>query len=898
MATLDQVIDQMLGADLPPLPQGHPIADGKIHRFGGREKKCWYVVFEVLSRSGKRAFAGAFGRWQGADNGKILIKTDWAGIDPDELRRFQQQQARMEHLEREKRAQRARFAGGRALQQWNAARARLNEGETVPYLDRKRLQWEKGLRVYTDGTLLVPMVRYDVDEEKESDPAYTGPRRLAGLQKILPRKMEDGRDKLFNKGMDPRGAACRFGREPKDGALIMIGEGLATVLSPYQGLERVYTSYVAFVAGNLLQIGKMLRAKFPKSPLLFLADDDAYLEAQLNKKLRSEYGVQKLYKVLDGEQTLQSKFGPLSVQAHFHEDVSGTPLLTVGLKHGDVVRTMVLQNTGRAKAWEAAREVGNAWVVWPQFTDRVLGLNPDAPRLTDWNDLHCAEGLDKVVAQVGEAIKQIEDAHELARAIAGGVPATPVEGASGGGGKRDGGDDEPDWHLHGSLIRRFTLVERSGTAWDAERGFLWKIEHMRLSFGARAVNMWLASPRTRKIDHSLVVFDPAGKADPKTHINLFRGIQLKPRDVPCEKIIKLLLYLCGEDEATNTPISDWVLRWCAYQLQHVGAKMRTAIVMHGPEGSGKNQLWGVMHDILHPYAAQIGQSELDDKFNGWLSARLFLIANEVVTRSEMSHHVGKLKAYVTEPYLHIRTAYMDARYEANHANIVFLSNEFQPLKISPGDRRYMVIRTPSVMPAEFYREVAAEIAAGGASGFLKFLLGLPLGDFDEHTKPIVTEAKKDLIELGMLPSQAFWQEIKDGIVPLPYCPALSDDVYRAYQIWCARRGHKMPEAQSRFTPAFMSMNGVRRKDERVPDPEKMSEIHEPKHKLKKRRVFFMGEPLRILQLGSELATSYDDPDAWLNAGVLAFRKALRAYEQEAAFASPARADRGNVEQAL
>ena len=30
----------------------------------------------------------------------------------------------------------------------------------------------------------------------------------------------------------------------------------------------------------------------------------------------------------------------------------------------------------------------------------------------------------------------------------------------------------------------------------------------------------------------------------------------------------------------------WVLRWLAYPLQHPGAKMRTAMVVHGDEGSG------------------------------------------------------------------------------------------------------------------------------------------------------------------------------------------------------------------------------------------------------------------------------------------------------------------------
>jgi putative DNA primase/helicase len=115
--------------------------------------------------------------------------------------------------------------------------------------------------------------------------------------------------------------------------------------------------------------------------------------------------------------------------------------------------------------------------------------------------------------------------------------------------------------------------------------------------------------------------------------------------------------------------------------------------------------------------------------------------------------------------------------------------------------------------------VAAELKAGGAAGFMRYLRELDLGDFNEHTKPLLTEAKRDLIEIGMLPSQQFWQEIKDGLVQLPYCPCLSDDLYRAYVLWCSRRGHKMPEAQHRFTPAFMSMNGVRRLEPRVPDPE-------------------------------------------------------------------------------
>jgi putative DNA primase/helicase len=850
----------MLAADLPPLPPGHPIVDGRIRRFGGREKKCWYILFDYPARNGKRYITGAFGRWSGTDNGKILVKSDFTGIEPDELRALQRSQAGHDQREREKRAKRAHYAGNRARQQWDAGRARLTEGEVVPYLQRKRLQWENGLRVYTDGTLLVPMVRFDVTEEQEKDAQYTGPRRLVGLQKIKP----DG-FKLFNKGMDPIGAGCRFGPKPKDGEFFLIGEGLATVLSGHQVLERAYTSWAAFTAGNLQPFAKILRALYPKSPFLFLADDDAYLEAQLNKRLRAEYGVHELYKVLDGERTLESKFGPIVVRADLHQDAHGTPLLTVGIRRDSELRTFTIINAGRTKAWEAAAAVGNAWVTWPKFTARALELDPEAARLTDFNDLHVAEGVDKVGQQLSAEIKAIEDAHELAKSLQDGAPAPEAAGA---GGKK-GGEDEPDWRLHGSLIRRFTLIERSDTAYDHERGFLWRIPHMRLTYGARPVDMWLASSRRRSVDLSKVVFDPTGRADPQKTVNLFRGIEMKPRAGSCEKLVELFRYICGEADSTFAPVSDWVLNWCAFQVQHTGAKMKTAIVMHGPEGTGKNLLWSAMLRIFEPYSALIGQVELEDRFNTWQSAKLFIVANEVVTRAEMSHHVGRLKNLVTEDRVHINPKFVDSRYEANHVNLVFLSNEFQPLKISPGDRRYMVIRTPGALSGEFYKAVAAELDAGGDAAFMQFLMERELGDFNEHTKPIITEAKSDLIEIGMLPSQLFWQEIKAELVPLPYCPALTEDVYRAYTIWCSRRGHKMPEAQHRFTPAFMSMNGVRRGEPRVPDPEKMNERLVAVEELRKRRVFYMGPRAEGV-----------DEKKWVHDGIKNFRIALRAYEVE------------------
>jgi len=888
MATLDQAVEQMYAADMPRLPAGHPIPDGKFHRFGPRQK-AWYVMREYLARNGRRYVAGSFGYWRGNESGAQKIRTDWSGIEPDELRRLQRSQAQLEAREQERRALRARHAANRAQQQWNAARAMLAPGERIPYLEKKGIALPKGLRFFADGTLLVPMVRYDVTDEQESDPGYTGARRLVGVQKIAP----DG-EKRFNKGMAKDGAACRLGKHPKDGQIILIGEGMATVASVVESLDGDCTAFVAFDAGNLLPVARIVRGLYPRSPILFLGDDDAYLEAQLNKRLRDEHGVTARYRVKDGEKTLPGKHGAVTVCADMQEDARHVQLLTGAIQtEGAAPRPFVMTNAGLTKAWAACSEIGNAWVVWPAFAARELSPDPEAPKATDFNDLHAAEGLDPVRAQVGEAIEAVRDAIELMQAVRDGVPAEDPEaaGARSGkarvnassgsaGGSGGGGRDEPDWALHGSLLRRFTQIYPSDAAYDGHIGRIVRIAHMRLMFGGGPVNRWLASPRKRVIDPEQVVFDPTRSNDPETTVNLFRGLGIKPsREGSCELLLELLQYLCGEEKSDEAPATTWVLNWIAYMLQHVGAKMQTAVVMYGEEGTGKNMFWNSVRGIFGRHGALITQAELEDKFNTWQSAKLLVIANEVVTRAEMSHHVGRLKNMITEAEVYINPKMVDQRYERNHMNMVFLSNELQPLKIGPRDRRYMVIRTPNTRPEEFYKRVGAEIAAGGVAALYQRLLDLDVGEFNEHTKPIFTEAKRDLIEIGMAPSQLFWKDVKEGVLGLPYCPALVTDVYKAYTVWCARTGHKMPESLNRFAPNFMSLNGVRRMDKRVPDPDRRQEIAlvgTPKEEeIRMRRVFVMGDAF-----SSEAAERQRIVE-----GVAKFRHALKLYLRDDIYAA-------------
>lgn len=881
MTTLDQAIAQMRAEGMPDFPPGHPrLNTDQIIRFGPKSKG-WYRLYEYRARNGSTYITGVFGLWGASgpvgEPGGIRIQSDFEGMDPLERARIEQAQRDQEQTERQKRTGRAKHAALRARAQWEGARKSKPEGVQT-YLDRKGVEHVKGLRYFPDGTVIVPMIRYDITDGKEADPEYTGPWRLSGLQKISP----DG-SKLFNKGMSKEGAACRLGPAPKGGGLMIIVEGLATGLSVVQATGGKYPVYVVFDAGNILPAVKILRAIYPVSPMLFCADDDAYVEASLNKRLRENWHITETVRppMTGAHMVGQCKSGAgwtdaaLVVSADWAVDDNGVKGIVGAVVHAERTYTIACENAGLKYAHRAAAEVGNAHVLAPVFANRPLPPDPDCTKETDFNDLQKAEGLDAVRTQLEAELRRLEFAIEVRKVVSQEVAKSSGKRKAGKGAGGDAGGGEPprsfDWS---SFFQRFTLIYPTDTLWDAQLGELVKLNNVKIAFGKRPVEWWLESDQRRTVNLSGLVFEP-GQDVADDQINLFRGLAAEPSDKgSCEKIINLLQYLCGEEDQDQAPVTEWVLKWLAYPLQHLGAKMRTAVVMHGKdEGTGKNLFFGAIKSIYGEYGSLITQAELEDKFNGWMSRRLFLIANEVISKQEIRHHVGRLKNMVTEDVLPIRDMWAPLRYESNHANMVFLTNELQALQIQPGDRRYMVIRTPAPKPREYYDAVVEELVNGGVSAFHGYLRNMDLAGFNEHTKPLLTKAKEDLIEIGLNSVELFWQQLHDGLLwPLQYQSCQTMDAYRAYQTFCARSGERNPRPLNKWVLEFVAMNGVTRRVHDIDDPDApVSAILADGAKRRQASVLIMGEvPPSILMDEAMLKTH-------VKKCVSEFREQLREY---------------------
>ncbi len=448
-------------------------------------------------------------------------------------------------------------------------------------------------------------------------------------------------------------------------------------------------------------------------------------------------------------------------------------------------------NPGCTAAAAACAEIERSAWVKPVFPKNPDGSDARAgKKLTDYNDLRVMTGLTLPLAeQINARLDELKWRDAKPRG------ESPAQG---------GGDRAAlkSMLTIDEAVERFALVfGGKGTIFDHQEHLLVPKADVMDILPEHGWRDMRAVKQVVRMDE--VGFDPAG-TDKRIQCNLWGGWPTTPKKGRCDTLIELLEYLCS-DEENYRQVFDWVLKWIAYPIQHPGAKMRTALIFHGPQGTGKNLFFEAVMSIYGEYGRIVDQAAIEDKFNDWASRKLLMIADEVVARQELYHVKNKLKSFVTGEWIRINPKNVAAHDEKNHVNLVFLSNESQPLVLEKDDRRYTVIHTPEKLDAEFYHRVRDEINSGGIAALHHYLLSLDLGDFDEHSKPPMTRAKEDLIEVSLDSVQRFVQEWHTGEVEVPFCPCLGRHLYAIYKRWCDQSGERSPRSLPQFIGAIKNM---------------------------------------------------------------------------------------------
>lgn len=349
------------------------------------------------------------------------------------------------------------------------------------------------------------------------------------------------------------------------------------------------------------------------------------------------------------------------------------------------------------------------------------------------------------------------------------------------------------------LLDNFVVLANSDEAWNLVDREIWLIKHIRNAY-PNIFDLWFKSADRKMIPRQNLIFDPKQEHDhDENYINIYHGLNIEVmRDsygeqlsrpeifADCQGIITLLYDLCDREQVAV----DFLLKWLAFPLQNIGAKMATCVLMHGHiHGSGKSLMFvTIMKKIYGEYHTTVGQAQLDNQYNEWIENKLFGVFEEIVDNKKKHNVMGMIKHLITGETLYVSKKFVSGWEMNNHLNTVFLSNNTQPLPIEEKDRRFLVLNPNKDLSGPLHEKVMQEIKTNGVQAFYTYLMNLDLSDFHEHIKPPMTIAKKTMIDYSRAGFDTFYHDWINGDTKFPYVSCKSEQLYQAFGKWTRNTG--------------------------------------------------------------------------------------------------------------
>ena len=254
---------------------------------------------------------------------------------------------------------------------------------------------------------------------------------------------------------------------------------------------------------------------------------------------------------------------------------------------------------------------------------------------------------------------------------------------------------------------------------------------------------WIEWAGRREVEN--IVYEPGRDQFFGNSINRWRGMGVAPVPGNVHPWLELLEKLIPDPKTRA-----WFVRWCAYPLQYLGTKLKTAVIFWGVlQGNGKTTVATTLSRIYGSNAAAISEADLSRPFNEWALDKQFISANEISGGDKRGSADVMKELIAGAENIRINQKFLPEIQIRNCINFLFTSNHPNSFYLEPSDRRYCVIEVPSVLPdRKFFDDYYAWLDNGGAAHLYQHLLNLPLGDFHPHVAPPETDAKKEMIEIG------------------------------------------------------------------------------------------------------------------------------------------------------
>ena len=305
----------------------------------------------------------------------------------------------------------------------------------------------------------------------------------------------------------------------------------------------------------------------------------------------------------------------------------------------------------------------------------------------------------------------------------------------------------------------------------------------------RLADIWLEHPDRRT--YTTLGMYPPPLAVPKDCYNLWRGWGVRPKAGAWHLLFDHFenVLAGGDDEAL-----DYLIKWCAWGLQHPSLKLEASLLLIGGQGCGKGTLGNILLRCYGTHGYYLSKKDqLTGTFTGHLANMLFCHVDEAYFGGDRASG-GALKALMTQTRMPIQPKFVDIYEVPNRLRLLFTANPGHVLPMNSDDRRCATFESawPWQDEAErkdYFKRLYDELDHGGVEAFLHDMLTLDLTGFDPRDIP-ATLIRAQQKTLSLKGTAAWWFDMLQ-VGDDPWSP-LSNEMGLAYGDEPSSRGPGYP----------------------------------------------------------------------------------------------------------
>lgn len=287
--------------------------------------------------------------------------------------------------------------------------------------------------------------------------------------------------------------------------------------------------------------------------------------------------------------------------------------------------------------------------------------------------------------------------------------------------------------------------------------------------------------------------------------NAWGGWGSEPKKGGVKPFLQLLEIIFGTHKEGKEAM-HWFLQWCAYPIQHPGAKLYTSVLLwSSAHGVGKTLVGYVLGRIYGKKNwIEVKQKDLHGDFNSWAKEKQFIIGDEI-TGSDSHEVADQLKNLITSDTIRINEKFVPQYELPNVANFLLTSNRASALYLEDDDRRFFVWKVGGKGTEEFYAMFDKWYKTHeNIQAVHHHLMELDLKGFNPLAKAMNTEAKQEMVETARTSYAAWCHRLKDtpDFFLRQGKAAMESDLYTAEELL------KMYKREDQFTTIKASTLGA------------------------------------------------------------------------------------------